>query len=190
MGKLHFFTTRINGHDGCALDIPYACCIRRLDGLSEFDGEFGRSIENIHVGGFRKFHCACFRVNEFLARITTGIKPGPQGLRLADRPLKEADNSLVGNFQAVIRDGQNRGENFGFRLVENLDNVAVGLRIQNLEYISTGGQNAFTLTVNAGNLNWTAKSDNRFLVPGVGIGTRCEHHAHHCHATHCCRSFQ
>ena len=75
----------------------------------------------------------------------------------------------------------------GFVLVEDLDDVAVGLRIQDLEHVSAGGQHTPSREMNPGNLHGTAKGDHGLPVPSSAFGAWCEYRAHQRHARdRCC----
>src|SRR6202043_333858 len=117
------------------------------------------------------------RIDEFLAPVSAGIEPGPKRFRLTGRSFSECDYGLVGGFEAIVRDSQNRGVDGRFVFAEDLDDVAVGLRIQDLEHISAGGQHTPPGKVNPWNLHRTAKGDHGFPVPIVSLGTWCEYRA-------------
>lgn len=53
-------------------------------------------------------------------------------------------HGLVRRFEAIVRNSQNCGVDRCFVLIKDLDDVAVGLGVQNLEYISAGGQHTPT----------------------------------------------
>src|ERR1700734_2940274 len=104
-------------------------------------------------------------VDEFLAKVSAGIEPGVQRFRLAGRSLGEREYSLPGGFQAIVRNGQNGRVDCQLVLAQDLDDVAVGRRIENLEYVRSGGQHAKALEVNARNLHRTAEGEYGFPVP-------------------------
>ena len=57
----------------------------------------------------------------------SGVEPCPQSLRLSGGPFAERHYRLVRRLQTVIWNRQNCRQNLGFVLIENLDDVTVGL---------------------------------------------------------------
>src|SRR6202051_4685000 len=90
------------------------------------------------------------------------IKPRPDGSRRAGRPCPKRDYRLVGWLQTVIRYRQDTRVEMCLVLVENLDDVAVGSRIQQLKNIPPSRQDLAT-----GNLDLVVECHNSFLVPLV-----------------------
>jgi hypothetical protein len=144
--------------------------VGRLDRLGDFGGDCVRRKEYGRVSGFGQLYSFCLRVDEFLAPISARVEPCAQRFRLARRSFSKCDHGLVGGFEAIVRDSQNRGIDSLFVLAEDLDDVAIGLRIQNLEHISAGGQYAPPDQMNAWNFHRAAKGDHGFPVPIVRLG--------------------
>ena len=95
-----------------------------------FKRDLSRSKQDGRVGRFGQRYCLRLRINEFLAPIFAGIEPGAQRFRLAGRSFAKCDHHFVRRLEAIVRNGQDRRADGRFVFVEDLDNVAVGLRIQ------------------------------------------------------------
>lgn len=96
---------------------------------------------NLFVRYLSNFGGSRLRIPEFLAKVISGIKPCAQSFGLACRCLPETDYRLSSATEPIVRYRDNCSESVVLALILDLDDVAIGLRINELKHISAGLKN-------------------------------------------------
>ena len=91
--------------------------------------------------------------------VVAGIEPRLHGFRRAGCRFFEGDDRLLGGPQALVGDREESPVEMPFVLAEDLNDVAVRLRIGQLEYVRSRWQHL------AWNFDRTAEREDRLLVP-------------------------
>ena len=110
------------------------------DDRDYFDIRVGRECWNWFLYDHSQFDGSLLRINKFLAEIIAGIKPRLQGFRVVARALCELDDGIARWFKAVVVDCQNGGDEMRAIRIEDLNDVAVGWRIEQDERVSSSRQ--------------------------------------------------
>ena len=77
------------------------------------------------IGSLSQFTFRLFGVNELVANVVAGIKPGHESFRLSIGMLGKRHRSAMGISSAFGRDCLNRGKELGTVCVENLHDILV-----------------------------------------------------------------
>src|SRR6266436_7429273 len=79
------------------------------------------------IGSLSQFTFYLFGVNELVANVVAGIKPGHKSFRLSIRTLGKRHRGAIGLSSAFGRNCLNRGIELGTVCVENLYDIPVGI---------------------------------------------------------------
>src|ERR1017187_5465434 len=105
LGELHFFSSRLDGHDGRLLQLHYNTRVRQLGRLGHFDRDVDWREEDGYVGFLGQRDRLRLRIDKLLAPISARIEPCAQSFRLTGRSFSECDHGLIGRLQAIVRNG-------------------------------------------------------------------------------------
>src|SRR6202521_1169408 len=147
-GYFHFFLFGRNGDDWNRLDYGL------IDGVNG-DG-WNESL--CRLGQLNRTDP---RINEFLAKIVTRVEPSAESIRSIGWTFAKLHDGLARWLQPIVIDGEDGGDDLASVRIEDLDDVTVGERIQQLKRVRSGGKNF------PGNFHGLAEGDDGFLVPSV-----------------------